>query len=883
MNPAPTNSGKVLFFAGLFVATTLLLALLWPAEAPQVVALSAEGELSVEARPQNDSPPPTPTPTHTPTKTPTPTHTPTPTATPSPTPTPTKTPTPTRTPTPTPKPDFIAGRLEITQAIQDLNNSVRLVRNKRTFVRFHVSSSYGNWPEYALLIARRGGNSTTMVALNAPITLRPNPDRAVATHSFLFELPNGYREGTVTLEAYVNPLDFAGQESNYGNNMATATVTFESVPTVNLVLYRVGYRNGGTNYWPSTTHSNQLVDWLRRAFPLSNLTVWNRTHWAGDGPPTCGGVNSTLWTKKIWDIAYFWTNNIPLYAHYYGMVDDRGGFMRGCAMDIPHYISSGPTGTDTWGWDTDGSYGDWYGGHEVAHTYGRFHAMYCGATGGVAYPYATGRISPTTSGNSAIYGFDSGNRAIYPPTWRDVMTYCTFQWVSDFTYEGLMTYFQTNPVQREAAEIEKRRYQDQTDRLMISGVIDPATGAVTLDPFFLIPNVGDLEVRDENGKYTIVLKNGSGQELARYPFTPDKADGGQPLAVGDNHEIRAQELLIITELVPDVDGTAAVDILGPEGTVIGGVSANPNPPQVSITSPAPGATITGPQTTVAWTASDQDGDTLYFNVQYSPDNGQTWEMVAQNITGNSIELDTSNLVAGATARIRVWATDGINTTTAESGNFTVPNRAPQVNIVTPDQAVTVAFSQTLALEGTGYDVDSGTLNDSQLSWHSNLDGALGTGATLSLVGALQPGVHTVELRGDDGAGGVGTDSVQVTVVAAPEDLPAAPDGIDVSPQTIVLDFGAGLVTQELYVVNPNPDKVINWQASADVAWLSLTPGSGNTPGSFTVRFVKGTLADGVYNGAVTISSPDLPDKTQKVPVNVTVRPVSLYLPLTTGP
>ena len=44
-------------------------------------------------------------------------------------------------------------------------------------------------------------------------------------------------------------------------------------------------------------------------------------------------------------------------------------------------------GPGRFGWDTDGSYGDWYSGHELGHTFGRFHAEFCGAGGGAAYPF----------------------------------------------------------------------------------------------------------------------------------------------------------------------------------------------------------------------------------------------------------------------------------------------------------------------------------------------------------------------------------------------------------------------------------------------------------------------------------------------------------------
>ena len=38
------------------------------------------------------------------------------------------------------------------------------------------------------------------------------------------------------------------------------------------------------------------------------------------------------------------------------------------------------------------------------------------------------------------------------------------------------------------------------------------------------------------------------------------------------------------------------------------------------------------------TGSDPDGDALSFNIDYSPDNGATWELVVYGITGNSIQI-----------------------------------------------------------------------------------------------------------------------------------------------------------------------------------------------------------------------------------------------------
>ncbi len=336
------------------------------------------------------------------------------------------------------------------------------------------------------------------------------------------------------------------------------------------------------------------------------------------------------------------------------------------------------------------------------------------------------------------------------------------QWLSDFTYEALLSRFQVGPTAL-AADL---RALNQTDRLLVMGTIDPATNQVTLEPLFVIPNAGEVEPPIP-GEYAIVLRDASGGVLARYPFTPEAIEGGPaPVQIAPEQE-REVELLQISELVSYVNGTTRVDIEGPGGQVLTTVTAGANLPTVTVLSPNGGETLGGDTIPVSWTASDLDGDPLTFNMQYSPDNGASWEMVAQNLTQTSIELPAINFVAGAQARLRVWASDGIHTASDESdGPFTVPNHVPMVEITQPAGDVTIAISQTLGLEATAYDVDTGTMPDEQIQWSSDRDGPLGNGAQLS-VAALSVGTHTITVRADDGQGGVATDSVRVTVLESP--------------------------------------------------------------------------------------------------------------------
>ena len=108
-------------------------------------------------------------------------------------------------------------------------------------------------------------------------------------------------------------------------------------------------------------------------------------------------------------------------THYFGLVDDAGGFMRGLASGIPSSpapgtVASGPTGPLTFGWDADGSYGDWYTGHELGTH------LRPASTPNSAEPPAEARTpTPTDSSRTptaAYVGLDVGDPALRSPCGR---------------------------------------------------------------------------------------------------------------------------------------------------------------------------------------------------------------------------------------------------------------------------------------------------------------------------------------------------------------------------------------------------------------------------------------------------------------------------------
>jgi len=142
-------------------------------------------------------------------------------------------------------------------------------------------------------------------------------------------------------------------------------------------------------------------------------------------------------------------------THYYGIVSDAsaGLFFRGAAKDVPQtpdptIVAVGPAGDPKQysglNWDKNRTFGDWYGAHELAHTFGRFHPGFCGGQDASDrnFPYRDGRIGDNARD---MVGLDFGHpdlgltmSTMNNETCHDIMTYCDYQWISAYSYEAIL-------------------------------------------------------------------------------------------------------------------------------------------------------------------------------------------------------------------------------------------------------------------------------------------------------------------------------------------------------------------------------------------------------------------------------------------------------------
>ncbi|MGH2543352.1 MAG: hypothetical protein ACRDIB_11165, partial [Ardenticatenaceae bacterium] len=645
--------------------------------------------------------------------------------------------------------------IEVTQAIQDLDNNIQLVRDKRTGVRVHVDAAGQDVPGITAALYRIDSGG---VVLDGPIyptggtlylTVPDNPDRATFEHAFYFELPTGWiDDSSLRLRADINSTQLPPEPDYSNNSQSTAMLTVRASPTLRTHLLVWGYTVDGTYYQPDTVDDVwQARSWIRRVYPLASTTGGYESPDPGFRleTRTINDPNLGAHVERTSDLcesipeddrefcAATYTNNcanwlrategIPDDEMIYSMIweDPTLPFPRGFASGN---VSAGPTGTGTWGWDNDGSYGDWYMGHEVGHNVGRGHPSQGNSCGHSAsdpnYPYTGAAI-----GTGDMWGFDVGDIGlnglldprVYPNSqWVDMMSYCDNQWISDYTYEGIYDFLTTlNAAPGPESVSRPRPVRAGSDYIALFGTIFDASDAAVFAVVGLWDSPGPYEP-PSGGAYRMRFLTEGGTELASYDFDGESSDA-EPTHYA------------FSVVVPFPPETARIEVTRKsDGELLGTHTLSANPPTISnvelVDAPDP---VTG-LVKLQWQASDPDGDPLMFDVYYTDDNGATYTAYALALPTTSVELDTSQMGGSTQARFRVTANDGTRLAEAESATFTMANKPPRVVFLTPQDGLEVTYGTPVNFIAEVEDLQ-GHVPDGNISWFVNGNPTFVTGPT----------------------------------------------------------------------------------------------------------------------------------------------------------
>jgi len=233
------------------------------------------------------------------------------------------------------------------------------------------------------------------------------------------------------------------------------------------------------------------------------------------------------------------------------------------------------------------------------------------------------------------------------------------RWSSKTMYNYLLKIFRET-FQPQMLKSNKLSSSLSSHSILVSGLVDK-NGWVGLEEFYLIEgeptedipsgdyslkllDVNETILLDQNFwvSFTLLADPPIDLNTSGFVFSVPFVDGTQKIAIDFNGLRRAERIV------------------------------SSSPPAVSITSPAGGEEWSAIHT-ISWTGSDADGDTLSYVLQYSSDDGNTWNPLAIDVNEESYELNAAYLTPGENYRVKVIATDGVLTGEAVSGTFTVRN------------------------------------------------------------------------------------------------------------------------------------------------------------------------------------------------------------------
>lgn len=567
--------------------------------------------------------------------------------------------------------------IEVAQAVQDFTNSVPLIAGKTTWVRVYLDKVNGTRGLTATLNAQRGA-AKVVINPQAPITVDAADTLTIRRQnwgkSLNFPVPASMIASGTTIFTLGAPTDTSAQHKTIicDNCTNPTQVSFSSMPPLVIRMIGLTYPFTPTPGGSTATATPRAVDytllrsWLGRAYPVSQVNasqttaVLNFKLTFGNDTTDCTAANAQLSAIRAVDMAQPGADNR---THYIGLVSNQGGYMRGCAAvpaaADPTTTASGPSGApggpglvpSNSAGDPDASFADWYGGHELGHTFGRNHPNICGTPPAydTAFPYPNGQISNATE-QSAV-GLDVGdatNGAPFALLWGatsfDIMTYCRQpDWPSDYTYRA----FRQRLLDENPGFLPLMRPPRPLVFVRLSGALVHIVGSVNLTRHsgsidYVIPVATSIPTTGQSGRVELVVRDAAGRALSRT---------AAPIKLMADPAPNEDERALIDAAVPFADDMARIELVLDGAVVAQYSNAQTAPPAVTGFKTHQARGETGP--TIDWNAMPAAAGTVTFTVQAN--DGNQWQTVAVGLAQPGITLSSEQLTA---QQLRITAING---------------------------------------------------------------------------------------------------------------------------------------------------------------------------------------------------------------------------------
>ena len=313
-----------------------------------------------------------------------------------------------------------------------------------------------------------------------------------------------------------------------------------------------------------------------------------------------------------------------------------------------------------------------------------------------------------------VAGFDGQGKSKPGAQYFDLMSYCgdgtnfpvNFEadhWISLTNWNRLIAYHP--PAQTLPAAADRQARAEEGTALHVIAIVEYGGNTSIVH---VAPGERALGGPTPGSPYRIELRDQSGNVL----------DSVVP-TTGDMHvDLKGTRPEMLLEATLPFAPAAAVVTVSADGQELARRTRSAHAPSARFVSPRPRALLGRRRTTlVRWQAHDADGDALTSTVEYSPDGGRHWKVVAGPVTATSVRVPSRLLSASRNARLRVQVSDGFNVTTATSGRLGALGAPPTVQIIGAPRRGHVMATASLLLEGSAFDDADQPVAGRHLRWY----------------------------------------------------------------------------------------------------------------------------------------------------------------------
>jgi hypothetical protein len=397
----------------------------------------------------------------------------------------------------------------VTQAVQSFTGAVPLIAQMPGLARVFLKGSSPNTVIVNARLLVYNGES-----LQQAITLLPNvpgvptaiTEGTIST-SWNAILPANLIQPGLRLVVEVDPSN-AVLESNEADNRFPASGAFqprvEVPPPLNLTVVPVLQSASGLTGSVSASSVSDYLDFTRKVMPIRDYRISMHEVFTSSAPVLESNDGNGGWFQVLGEINALRVaeGSNDYYLGFVGTTYNSGivglAFAPGRAAISWDKMPTAPR----------------IAAHELGHNFGRLHAP-CGGVG------SPDPMFPHLFGTIGTYGYDITTGFLSPPGTSDLMGYCGFGWISDYTYTGILEHRAAAPnatMTSRTRSVQLPGGAARVQSLVVWGSI--VDGKPTLEPVFT--SVTRPILPEGTGPYRIEARASDGQTVFSYAFEGDE-------------------------------------------------------------------------------------------------------------------------------------------------------------------------------------------------------------------------------------------------------------------------------------------------------------------------------------------------------------------------